>query len=272
MGQAVTANEEPDLSPKQRAFAEAFVRAKIEGLDLPNYDLARAAGYIGTEEALRVSASRTLANPKVRAYIHQQAREHMRDGGMDVAVALRELTAQRDDKRVRLDAAKAVGLAIGLTGREETGGPALVLNLVLGNGAALVQAPGDAAQVIEAQRESRAARSLVQGERARPPVRMITAPPLALASATGGRGVGGGDFAGAAEETGGHPSHPPPQTVGVVEGDVPKISGVSKPAKVVRSARASGSRSAAKSVKGGAVAKSRTSKGKSVRAKPKGKP
>jgi hypothetical protein len=271
VGQTV-AKSEPKLTDKQRAFADAFVKAKIHQLDLRHEDIAKAAGYAGTPDSLRVIASRTLRIPHVRAYLREQAREHMADGGMDVAVALRELTAQRDDKRVRLDAARLLGASLGLTGGDEPTGPALVLNLVLGgNATPLVQAPGDAAQVIENARETRAARSLVQGERPRPPVRMVTAPPIASASAAGGVGGGGGDRGQGEEREGGDPSPLPPQTVGVVEGDASEISGVSEPAKVVRSARARGggssSKSAAKSVKGGAVAKSRTGKGKKARAK-----
>jgi hypothetical protein len=250
-------NGKPDLSPKQRAFADAFVRAKIEGLDLPHYDLARAAGYLGSQEALRVSASRTLAHPKVRAYIRDRAREHMIDGGMDVAVTLVRLTRRAKNERVQLDAAKALGASIGMTVSEEGGGPGVVLNLMFaGTGAALVQQPGDAAQVIENAAQSRAARSLVQGEGRRPAVRMVTAPPLALAHAQGGVGGGGGDFAPAAEVAGGLPSYRPPQTVGVVEGVAPKISGPAKPAKSV------------------GVAKKRTAKGRKkarVVRKPKGK-
>jgi hypothetical protein len=231
MGQAV-AKPEPKLTDKQRAFADAFVRAKIEQLDLRHEDIARAAGYSGSSDVLRVTASRTLRIPAVRAYLREQAREHMADGGMDVAVALRSLTAQAEDKRVRLDAARLLGASLGLTTNEEQGGPALVLNLVLGgNGAALVQQPGDAAQVIENAAQSRAARSLVQGEGRRPAVRMVTAPPLALAHAQGGGGGGGGDRGGAGEEEGGPPSQLPPETVGVVEADAVKISAPSKPAK-----------------------------------------
>jgi hypothetical protein len=132
-----------------------------------------------------------------------------------------------------------------------------------------VQQPGDAAQVIEAQRETRAARSLAQGAGHRPPVRMVTAPPIASASAAGGVGGGGGDRGQGEEREGGPPTHRPPETVGVVEGDAPKISAPAEPPRVVRSARAKGG---SKSVKPAAVAKSRAGKGKSVRAKSKGKP
>jgi hypothetical protein len=138
-----------------------------------------------------------------------------------------------------------------------------VLNLMFaGNGAALVQQPGDAAQVIENAAQSRAARSLVQGEGRRPAVRMVTAPPLALAHAQGGAGGGGGDRGGAGEEEGGRSSQLPPQTVGVVEGVAPKISGPAKPARV------------SKSVGGKPVAKKRTAKRRKkarVVRKPKGK-
>jgi hypothetical protein len=227
-------NPKSDLSTRQRALADAYCRNVIHNLDMSHVELAIAAGYApGNENSLKVMASRTLRLPHVQAYIRDRAREHLAEGGMEVAVALRELTSQRDDKRVRLDAAKAVGLAVGITAREDGGGQGVVLNLVLaGNGAALVQSPGDAAQVIEAQRETRVARSLVQGEGRRPPVRMITAPPLAHASAAGGAGVGGGDFAAGEEREGGHPANLPPQTVGVVEVDAPENFRPVKPARV----------------------------------------
>jgi hypothetical protein len=223
------------LSPRQKALADAYCRNITEQLGFSQHELAIAAGYANNDpHSLRVMASRTLRLPQVQAYIRERAREYLAEGGMEVAAALRELTSQRDDKRVRLDAAKAVGLAIGLTARDDAGGPGVVLNLVLGgNGAALVQQPGDAAQVIENAAQSRAARSLVQGEGRRPAVRMVTAPPLALAHAQGGVGGGGGDRGGAGEEEGGPPSQLPPETVGGGSEAAPKISAPSKPAKSV---------------------------------------
>lgn len=65
-------------------------------------------------------------------------------------------------------------------------GPFITLNLVLGQGGALVQRPGDAAQVIEHAEEARAARSLVRSAGQRPPVRMVTAPPLPTAAPEAG--------------------------------------------------------------------------------------
>jgi hypothetical protein len=252
-------NLEPSLSPRQRALADAYCRNITEQLGFTHAELAVAAGYApGNENSLKVIASRTLRLPHVQAYIRNRAREYLAEGGMEVAAALRELTVQREDKRVRLDAAKAVGLAIGLTAREDSGGPGVVLNLMFaGTGAALVQQPGDAAQVIENAAQSRAARSLVQVEGRRPAVRMVTAPPLALAHAQGGVGGGGGDRGGAGEEEGGPPSKLPPETVGVVEEAAAKISRPAKPAKVAG---------------GKGVAKKRTARAKAKKARVVRKP
>jgi hypothetical protein len=66
-------------------------------------------------------------------------------------------------------------------------GAGITLNLVLGGqGGALVQRPGDAAEVIEIAEQSRAARTLVQSAGQRPPVRMVTAPPLPTAAPAAG--------------------------------------------------------------------------------------
>lgn len=229
-------DQKSTLSTRQKALADAYCRNVMENLNFTQAELATAAGYASNDlHSLKVMASRTLRMPHVQAYIREQARLHLSEGGMEVAVALRELTTQRDDKRVRLDAAKAVGLAIGLTAREDAGGNGIAVNLIFaGNGAALVQRPGDAAQVIEQAAQSREDRSLAKGEGQRPAVRMITAPPIeqhhAPSQAQGGVGGGGGDRGGEREREGGPSSLLPPETVGVVEGvDGPKISRPVKP-------------------------------------------
>lgn len=247
-----SANPKSSLSPRQRALADAYCRNIIDQLGFTHAEMAVAAGYApGNEVSLKVMASRTLRLPHVQAYIRERAREYLAEGGMEVATALRELTTQRDDKRVRLDAAKAVGLAIGLTARDDGGGPGVVLNLMFaGAGAALVQAPTSTAQVIEHAAQSRAARSLVQGEGQRPAVRMVTAPPLehqpARLEREGGAGVGGGDRAPEREREGDPSSYPPPETVGVVVEDAAKISRPVKPARVVKAAVVKKARAKAK--------------------------
>lgn len=220
--------DKPALSPHRLAFAEAYIKAKLAGADFTHRDIALAAGYRGTPNALDVTASRVIRDPHVLAYMRTRALELMREGAIDAAIALRELTAQRDDKRARLDAARLLGGAIGLMAPEQAlgGGPALVINLHLPG--TMATQPGADARVIEGtlgdaggdrSRVEGAGRLAVQlgGPPAAPALDLDQAPPP----------PGGGDFAKRAWGGGGR-SHAAPSKVSGSRGVSRKNSRVGK--------------------------------------------
>lgn len=110
------------LTPQQKAFADAWMRARVANADFSNYELAEAAGYRGTKESLQVAASRTLAHPRVREYLHSKAKDYLREGAVDVAVTLRALSTGARSERVRADTAARLAAGLGLIDQEH--GPA----------------------------------------------------------------------------------------------------------------------------------------------------
>lgn len=136
------ANTVHGLTTRQRAFADAWVAAKREGVELTGAEVAIAAGYSGDDNSLRVTASRTLAHPRVREYLVSKAREMLQEGAVDVALTLRKLTTSAKSERVRADTAARLATGLGLIdGEHGERGPAVVMQIIMpeGTGAALAQ-------------------------------------------------------------------------------------------------------------------------------------
>jgi hypothetical protein len=173
------AKQQPRLTDKQKRLADLWMKAKVEGANFTTADLAEAAGYQGTKEALYVSASRTLALPYVREYLHSKARDHLRDGAVDVAITLRALSTGAQSERVRADTAARLAAGLGLIdGERPDSGPGVAIQIVFQTqaGAVLAQPIG---AVIEGQANQgidAPAHSLAEGGRGRKPRRKTPSP------------------------------------------------------------------------------------------------
>lgn len=197
MSQAVAsdAKGETRLTDRQKRLADMWMAAKVAGADFNTADLAEAAGYSGNKDALYVAASRTLALPYVREYLHSKAREHLMDGAVDVAITLRTLSTKAVSERVRADTAARLATGLRLIDSEQADrGPAVAIQIVFKTDAgallaqsATVQAEPQAIRHIEQEE-----RSLDEGEGEPRPVkarRAATPPPGRSAGAEGGPGV-----------------------------------------------------------------------------------
>lgn len=189
MNAALAVNGKPGeraLTALQKKLADLWLEATFNGLDIPQHQLAKAAGYGGnTPEALRVIASKALNAPHVRAYLRQQARERMDEGGIEALATLKRLTTQAQSERVRGDIAYKVAVGTGMLQAEgQAGSGSVVLQLVFrhSDGHGLASVSERQAQVIDVQGED-------AGER--PPTK------------------GTGRAKGGQQATGDHPRHPP---------------------------------------------------------------
>lgn len=118
------------LTDMQLRFADMWAEALASGVKFTNQDIAKAAGYSGDDEGLRVAASRTLHNPKVREYLHGKAKHYLRQQAFPAAVTLAKLM---DDKsaRVRADIATRLATGLGLIeGERGADGPAVAVQIV----------------------------------------------------------------------------------------------------------------------------------------------
>ena len=141
MSQARDVTPAHGLTDMQRRFADMWAEALASGVKFSNQDIAKAAGYGGDDESLRVAASRTLHHPKVREYLHSKARHYLRGQAFPAAVTLAKLM---DDKsaRVRADIATRLATGLGLIeGERGADGPAVAVQIVFRTdaGALLVQ-------------------------------------------------------------------------------------------------------------------------------------
>lgn len=192
---AITDKGQQRLTERQQRFADYWIAAKKAGSDFTTADIAKAAGYNGDQDTLYVSASRTLALPHVREYLHSKAREHLRDGAFDVALTLRSLSTGARSERVRADVASrlAVGLQL-IDGEQADRGPAVAIQIVFKTdaGALLAQSATVHAEPQAIRHVEQAERSLDEGEGEPLPVkarRAATPPPGRAAGAEGGPGV-----------------------------------------------------------------------------------
>lgn len=197
MSQAIAsdAKSETRLTDRQKRLADMWMAAKVAGADFNTADLAEAAGYSGTKDALYVAASRTLALPYVREYLHSKAREHLMDGAVDVAITLRALSTKAVSERVRADTAArlATGLRL-IDGEQADRGPAVAIQLVF-----RTDAGAQLAQSVVAHAEPQAIRHVEQvehslakgagGAKAPRARRSATPPPGQPQHAPGGAGV-----------------------------------------------------------------------------------
>lgn len=166
MSAALAVKPGPDtqkLTPLQQRFADLWVKAKTDNLPLTHAEIAKAAGYNGsTNDSLHVLASRTLASPAVRAYLQQQAKQILLDGGVGAAATLAALSTRAESERVRADTAYRLAVGTGLLAPEgQAGGGSVVLQLVFRHSVdSVLSAP---AQVIDVERDALASIPLAQG-------------------------------------------------------------------------------------------------------------
>lgn len=176
------------LTEKQKRLADLWVEAKVARADFTYADLAQAAGYSGSKDTLYVAASRSLALPHVRAYLHSKAREHLMDGAVDVAITLRSLSTGAKSERVRADTAArlATGLRL-IDGEQAERGPAVAIQVVFqhGGGARLAQLTGQAVEAQAIGHVQPVEHSLAEGEggRTAPARRPKRTPPPGQAQA-----------------------------------------------------------------------------------------
>lgn len=169
MSQAIATDDKSGarLTEKQKRLADLWVEAKVAGANFTMADLAEAAGYSGSKDTLYVAASRTLALPYVRTYLHSKAREHLMDGAVDVAITLRALSTQAQSERVRADTAArlATGLRL-IDGDTAERGPAVAIQVVFqhGGGARLAQLAGQAVEPEAIRHVEQVEHSLAEGE------------------------------------------------------------------------------------------------------------
>ena len=232
MSDPTPAKDNHGLTAVQKRFADAWAEAKMAGADFTDGQLAEAAGYRGNKDVLAVAASRTLANPKVRDYLHERAKAYLKEGAVAVAVTLRTLSTRARSERVRADTAARLATGLGLIAPEQVAGQT-----------------GVAVQIVF---RSDAGALLVQSEQARPDAQAIRGvqaidhgiaegedggrqarPQISRAKATARqrkapRGGGGGDFGERGKEEGGVPSPLPPEKSGGGKGGAAKISRVVK--------------------------------------------
>lgn len=221
MSDPTPAKDNHGLTAVQKRFADAWAEAKMAGADFTDGQLAEAAGYRGNKDVLAVAASRTLANPKVRDYLHERAKAYLKEGAVEVAVTLRTLSTRARSERVRADTAARLATGLGLIAPEQVAGQT-----------------GVAVQIVF---RSDAGALLVQSEQARPDaqaIRGVQAIDHGIAEGEDGgrqagqrkapRGGGGGDFGERGKEEGGVPSRRPPEKSGGGKGGAAKISRVVK--------------------------------------------
>lgn len=161
------ARDQHGLTARQKAFADAWAEAKIRGAKFADWRIAEAAGYIGDEKVLGITAVRTLANPKVRDYLHQRAKDYLREGAVEVAVTLRTLGVGAQSERVRADTAARLAAGLGLIdGDVGQRGPAVAVQVVFqhGGGARLAQLAGQAVEPQAIRHVEQVEHSLVEGE------------------------------------------------------------------------------------------------------------
>lgn len=167
------------LTARQKAFADAWAHAKMQGANFADWQIAQAAGYSGDKDALAVNASRTLAHPKVRDYLHQRAKDYLREGAVEVAVTLRTLSQKAGSERVRADTAARLAAGLGLIDQEHgERGPGVAIQIVFRTdaGALLAQPPREVPNVQVDQRPARVEHALAEGEGGRK-ARRATPPP-----------------------------------------------------------------------------------------------
>lgn len=102
------------LTPKQRAF----VRSMLETGKNSNTFHARAAGYIGDDSTIRVTAWRVAHDPKVLAAVREEGIKRMQSTAIIATCRLVELM-EDPDKKVALKAIDMVLNRVGMHERTE---------------------------------------------------------------------------------------------------------------------------------------------------------
>jgi hypothetical protein len=187
------------LTTLQRALADAWIEAQALAEPPPLAALAELAGYRGTPESLRVIGSRTLRLPAVMDYLRDRTQEMLRHSGVRAALAVQELIGSpKVSARVRSDTSLRLLAGLGMLAPDTHGGgsgsgPALVVNLILPDGAAapLTQAASEA-RVIEGKAEDASGEAFRDEEGGALTVRL--AGPVVATACEGGGGGGGGGF------------------------------------------------------------------------------
>lgn len=124
-----------ELTATQRRFVDALAENAAAGGPLAEWECARAAGYTGADDTLRVTAARTKRLPHVRAYLLTRLRETVEE--TMAPEALRTLaTLQRDGKseetraRIAQRVAESAGILAGQSDQGR-GGPGIVVKVEL---------------------------------------------------------------------------------------------------------------------------------------------
>jgi hypothetical protein len=161
--QAKPQTESRPLTALQQKLADLWLESTFSGLNIPQHELARAAGYGGNSpEALKVIASKALHSPNVRAYLRTRARERMDSAGIEAVAVLARLTTGAESERVRADVAHKVAVGTGMLANDgAAGGANVAIQLVFrqSDGSAIEHAP----QVIDVSGDASHPHSLGQG-------------------------------------------------------------------------------------------------------------
>lgn len=160
------AAEQHRLTDKEARLIEAITEASSQGKTLTREEAGTAAGY-GSGDTARISATRALKRPHVRAALMVSLREAAQVDAAGSLAVLRHLERNARSERVQLDAAFG-GMRIGGldTQQQAYTGPGVVMQLVFkhGGGSLLTQPPAQPAKPQADQRHVRVTHSLAEGE------------------------------------------------------------------------------------------------------------
>lgn len=189
------------LTDQQERIASAWVALHASGLKPSHGETAQAAKVGGNEDSARVTVTRTLAMPNVRARVAELTREMIADGAPAVGAALLIMADKAKSERVRADLNMRLGETLGILAPQQQGGgqaPAVQINVVFSDPIAANQWQAGAApaQVIDVQAVSETGHDLAKvGASAAAPQPAAKRAPKAAAKRKRGkkpkRGVGG---------------------------------------------------------------------------------
>ncbi|MBW6397626.1 hypothetical protein KPL78_07210 [Roseomonas sp. HJA6] len=118
------------LTERQQRLVDIALAAGSEGRHLTRQQLGEAAGF-GKGEVARVTATRTLGLPHVRAALMEGIRETAQGDVADSYATLRFVARKARSTRDRVMAAREVLILAGVSGEPAYTGPAVKIEIIL---------------------------------------------------------------------------------------------------------------------------------------------